>query len=237
MGGTLSTCCKPAIVRWQLSGRLDMQHQFELLRAFLHRALAGDIIYPLYLVYGVLTGQDVKVAGSNSKYLMLKDDGGWLTHVKEICLRLAFALMQLQAWDPEGPQIQDVVGPASPVAGDQDVRAEDEVVKQANLAVYSGTVFGLEKFPIEKKVKGVTLAIHCPRELSSSRWWVTDDVHPPALRSDVWLWPDENKSMYLNANLTFVWCFEILEGPKPELPKWLAPSVDTPSMRHKHTHC
>jgi hypothetical protein len=208
-------------VRWQFSGRSDVD-QFELLVAFLARVIAKDIIYPLYLVYGVLTGQDVTLAGgADNRYLKLKDDGGWLAHVRDICKLLAQTLRELQAWHPEGPRIQDVVEPAPCVAGGQrqDVQHHRETldVRQANWDLYHSTVFGSEKFPTRKHVSGMKLAIQDAAVLDLP--WEAPDELPR--NPDVWMWPGEYKSMYINANFTYAWCFEFQLGPDTELPKRL----------------
>ena len=181
--------------RWKTSGRPDVA-QFQVLESFAARASRGDIIYPVFLCHAALSGQGV--AMREAKFLMPTGTPDWAGHVSAVTAAIAAGLKELQAWEPEAPSVQHL--PAGQSAQD---------VQTSNQALYSRTVHGLEMFPLQRRLHGITLATHGP-EVQKYMWHI-----PSELPSDpsVWIWPGEAKSMYINAKITYVLCFEQL-GPK-----------------------
>lgn len=171
--------------------------QFQLLESFLARASRGDIVYPVYLCHAALSGQGVAVR-EGGKHLMPSGTQDWAAHMSEVTAAIAAGLKELQAWEPEAPSVQLLPAGQEPLD-----------VETSNKALYSRTVHGQEMFSLQRRLHGLTLATYGP-ELQMYPWHIPSEL--PS-RPSVWIWPGEVKSMYINANITFVYCFEQL-GPK-----------------------
>ena len=81
--------------------------------------------------------------------------------------------------------------------------------KRKNKALHSRTAHGLEMFPLQRRLRNITL-VTGSSEVRKHLWHIPSELpsNPSA-----WVWPGEAKSMYINAKISYVLCFEEL-GPQ-----------------------